>query len=271
MRIASFLAVLFLFSADLSALELKGPLIQGGLIIGTAKPGSVVTFEGTRLKSLSNGTFVFGLSRNAPPTIMLKVHTKDGQIQKHLLKVKQRIYRTQRIKGLPRRKVTPSVRDFDRIKRERNLLISVRNSISLRNNFREGFIWPVKGRISGVYGSQRILNGKPRSPHLGVDIAAPLGTTVLASAKGTVALVHQGMFFAGKTIFIDHGLGVGTIYIHLSKILVDKGQKVNQGQLIGLVGKTGRATGSHLHWGLSWNLIGLDPSLLVGPMRLKQD
>ena len=269
-KILSFFLVL-IFNSQLSALELKGPLIQGGLIMGITKPGSIVKVDGRKLNTLPNGSFVFGVSHDAASIIRLEVRQKNGRVEKRFLKIKKRFYRVQSITGLPKRKVTPEKRDFNRIKQERDLLINARRLITLADDFREGFIWPVHGRISGVYGSQRILNGKRRAPHLGIDIAAPLGTQVSAAASGTVTLVHQGMFFAGKTIFIDHGLGVGTIYIHLDKIVVDEGQKVRKGQIIGQVGRTGRATGPHLHWGLNWKAIRLDPSLLVGPMPIKKE
>jgi murein DD-endopeptidase MepM/ murein hydrolase activator NlpD len=128
------------------------------------------------------------------------------------------------------------------------------------------FIWPVTGRISGVYGSQRILNGKPKRPHYGVDIAAPTGTPVKAPADGVVSLVHNDMFYSGGTLIVDHGHGLSTTYMHLHKILVKKGQRVKQGDVIAQVGATGRVTGPHLHWGMNWFDTRLDPSLLVPPM-----
>jgi len=265
------LFLVLIFNTQLSALELKGPLTQGGLIMGLTKPSSIVKVDGKKLKTLPNGSFVFGVSHDAASIIRLEVRLYDGRVERRLLKIKKRTYKIQSITGLPKRKVTPEKRDLNRIKRERDSLINARLLITLADDFREGFVWPVRGRISGVYGSQRILNGKRRAPHLGIDIAASLGTRVVAATSGTVSFVHQGMFFAGKTILIDHGLGVGTIYIHLDKIVVDRGQKVRKGQLIGHVGRTGRATGPHLHWGLNWRAIRLDPSLLVGPMSIKKE
>ena len=261
-----FFAILLLAAGQTSALELKGPFTQGALIKGKVASGSSVTLDGIPLETLADGSFVFGLSRDAKSTALITVHRKDGHTQKKTLKIRNRSYRIQRIDGLPKRKVTPKKRDYKRIARERKLLTAARQRMTMVANFQDGFVWPARGRISGVYGSQRILNGKPRAPHLGVDIAAPTGSPVVAASAGIVSLTHEGMFFTGKTIQIDHGLGVGTIYIHLSKVLVKEGQRVRKGQLIGRIGKTGRATGPHLHWGLTWKTMRLDPSLLVGPM-----
>lgn len=260
------LAVALLVGGQASALELKGPFTQGALITGKASPGSTVLLDGIPLSTLPDGRFVFGLPRDAKPRALLSVRDKDGGVTQRTLKIRKRDYRIQRIDGLPKRKVTPKKRDYKRIARERNLLNAARHRVTQIADFKSGFMWPARGRISGVYGSQRILNGKPRAPHLGVDIAAPTGSPVFAASDGVVSLTHEGMFFTGKTVQIDHGLGVGTIYIHLSKVLVKEGQRVSKGALIGRIGKTGRATGPHLHWGLTWKTMRLDPSLLVGPM-----
>ena len=135
-----------------------------------------------------------------------------------------------------------------------------------RADFLSGFRWPIKGRISGVYGSQRILNGEPRRPHFGIDIAAPTGTKVGAPADGVVTMVHPDMFFSGGTMIVDHGHGLSSAFLHLSRILVEKGDRVVQGQTIAEVGSTGRSTGPHLDWRINLFDRRLDPSLLVGPM-----
>jgi len=265
-RRLTIIAVPLLFGSPATALELNGPFIQGALILGKTEPGASVLLDGNPIAALPNGRFVFGLSRNAGPKALVTARLRDGRVKARTIKIQKRKYRIQRITGLPKRKVTPQKRDYKRINRERDLLNKTREQLTLSAEFLDGFIWPAHGRISGVYGSQRILNGKPRAPHLGVDVAAPTGTPVVAAASGTVTLTHKGMFFTGKTIQIDHGLGVGTIYIHLNKILVKQGDYVRKGQLIGRIGKTGRATGPHLHWGLSWKKMRLDPALLVGQM-----
>ena len=136
--------------------------------------------------------------------------------------------------------------------------------------FQSGFIWPVKGRLSGVYGSQRILNGKPRRPHLGVDIVIPTGTPIVATADGIIRIAHSGMFFTGKTVAIDHGHGLVSIYAHMSEVSVENGQRVRKGAPIGKVGATGRVTGAHLHWGMSLFKTRLDPLLFVGPMSVAE-
>jgi murein DD-endopeptidase MepM/ murein hydrolase activator NlpD len=240
--------------------------IQGGLVKGSTAPGAVVTLDGKGVAVSKSGLFVLGFGRDAEPTASLVVRLPGGKIDRQQLAVKQRKYKIQRIDGLPGRKVSPQKKDMTRIVAERDQLGAARRVMSEEIGFAGGFTWPVKGRISGIYGSQRILNGKPRRPHLGVDIAAPEGTPIVAAAEGRVVLAHQDMFFTGKTVLIDHGLGVGTTYIHMSAIEVRNGALVRRGQLIGRIGKTGRATGPHLHWGLTWRGLRLDPALLVGPM-----
>ena len=240
--------------------------IQGGLIQGSTAPGSVVTLDGKNVAVSKSGLFVLGFGRDARPTASLVVRLPGGKVDRRQLSVKQRTYKIQRIDGLPGRKVSPRKQDMKRIVAEREQLGAARRIMSDEAGFAGGFMWPVKGRVSGIYGSQRILNGKPRQPHLGTDIAAPTGTPIVAAADGRVVLVHQDMFFTGKTVMIDHGLGVGTTYIHMSTIEVQNGAYVRRGQLIGRIGKTGRTTGPHLHWGLTWRGLRLDPALLVGPM-----
>lgn len=240
--------------------------VQGGLVQGRTAPGAQVTLDGKAVAIAESGLFVLGFGRDAKPTASLVVRLPGGKIERRQLAIRQRAYKIQRIDGLPGRKVTPQKRDMKRISAERKQLGAARRVMSQQTGFAGGFMWPVKGRISGIYGSQRILNGKPRRPHLGVDIAAPKGTPIVAAADGRVVLAHQDMFFTGKTVLIDHGLGVGTTYIHMSAIEVKAGTFVRRGQLIGRIGKTGRATGPHLHWGLTWRGLRLDPSLLVGPM-----
>lgn len=264
-RLLLLVAVLFV-GGQASALELKGAFTQGSLITGKVPPGSSVLLDGVPVPTLPDGNFVFGLPRDAKAKALVSVRHKDGRVAQRKLKIRKRNYRIQRIDGLPKRKVAPKKRDYKRIAREQKRLNAARHRVTQVVDFKNGFVWPARGRISGVYGSQRILNGKPRAPHLGVDIAAPTGAPVVAASAGVVSLTHEGMFFTGKTIQIDHGLGVGTIYIHLSKVLVKEGQRVRKGELIGRIGKTGRATGPHLHWGLTWKTMRLDPSLLVGPM-----
>ena len=247
-------------------LTLSSEPLQGGLVQGSTAPGAVVTLDGEKVPVAKSGLFVLGFGRDARPTASLVARLPGGKIERRQLAVKQRKYRIQRIDGLPGRKVSPTKKDMKRIAAERKQLRAARRVMSADPRFTSGFMWPVTGRLSGIYGSQRILNGKKRRPHFGVDIAAPQGTPIVAASDGRVVLVHQDMFFTGKTVVIDHGLGIGTLYIHMDAIEVKKGAHVRRGQRIGRVGMTGRATGPHLHWGLTWRGLSLDPALMVGSM-----
>lgn len=252
--------------------RLEGDAVQGGLMIGYAPWSDKVTLD-DRPIPISGGYFLLGFDRDAGPSSRLVVHKKrmrPADVRRFpfvmSLEVEKRDYDIQRIDGLPRRKVTPHPEDLIRIRAEGRLMRDARSGKALRLGFLSGFVWPARGRISGVYGSQRILNGEPRRPHFGVDIAAPTGTPVRAPADGRVTLVHPDMFFNGKSIVMDHGLGLTTVYIHLSDALVQPGQLVKQGDVIGKVGATGRATGPHLHWGARVRNIEIDPALLVEGM-----
>ena len=254
-------------SAAGTGVHLDGPRTQGGLLRGRAPSGSTVEFAGDAVRVSKDGWFLVGFGRDAPPEAELVVIFPDGRRERQVLKVERREYDIQRIDGLPARKVTPrSEEDLARIRAEVRMVKQARVIDDPRSDFLSGFRWPIKGRISGVYGSQRILNGEPRRPHFGIDIAAPTGTKVVAPADGVVTLVHPDMFFSGGTMIVDHGHGLSSAFLHLSRILVEKGERVAQGQPIAEVGSTGRSTGPHLDWRI--NLFGrrLDPALLVGPM-----
>lgn len=247
-------------------LKLDGELQQGALVIGRVDPGAAVKIDGDLVRVSNDGVFLLGFGRDAPKTARLDVLFPDGSRTHRDLQVAQRGYDVQRIDGLPPRKVTPSEKDMIRIRKEIAQVKKARDRNDPREDFLKGFAWPVKGRISGVYGSQRILNGKPRRPHYGVDIAAPVGTSVRAPADGIVTLTHEDMFFSGGTLIVDHGHGLSSTFIHLDAVLVKQGERVRQGDVIAKVGATGRASGPHLDWRM--NLLGnrLDPQLLVGPM-----
>ncbi len=255
-----------LVAMPLWALELRGELIQGGLVIGSVTPATQVRLDGRVVRVSPQGDFVLGFGRNAEPRSSLQLRYPDGRALDHTLQIMPRTYQVQRIDGLPPAKVTPSVKDLERIKREQALINAARRRDDPRTDFLQGFIWPAKGRISGVYGSQRILNGKPRRPHYGLDIAAPRGTPVRAPAAGVVSLVHKDMYFTGGTVILDHGHGLSSVFIHLSKVHVAQGDRLAQGALLGEVGATGRATGPHLHWGMNLFQQRLDPQLLVPPL-----
>ncbi len=256
--------VALLVAHGAASLELSGAPIQGGLVIGKAEPGARVLLDGTSIRVAADGTFLLGFGRDASPEAALVVE-RDGTREARLLAVAQRTYDIQRIDGLPPRQVTPDPETLRRIREESGLIRTVRGRDMARPLFRSGFAWPVHGVVSGVFGSQRILNGEPRSPHNGLDIAAPEGTPVRAAADGIVALLHQDMFFTGKTVMLDHGHGLTSVYVHMSAIDVAKGAAVGRGETIGRVGATGRATGPHLHWGVTLFGTHLDPALLVPP------
>ncbi len=261
-------AVLFaaLFSVSAHALELKGNFEQGGMVSGRVQAGSKVSLDGRAVAVSARGDVVFGFGRDAKAKAVLSVKKPNGQVETRRFTITPRTYKIQRINGLPRRQVSPRAEDIKRILADNTEIRAVRALRSAQALFLKGFIWPVKGPISGVFGSQRILDGKPKNPHNGVDIAAPWGTPIVAPADGVVALVAPNMFYTGKTVMIDHGLGLSTVYAHMSSIAVVAGQKVKQGERIGTVGRTGRVTGAHLHWGLTWKNIHLDPELVVGAM-----
>lgn len=254
------------YSACSIALELKGELVQGGLVVGQVKPGAAVLLNGRKLKVSPAGEFVFGFGRDASAQAKLEVLLPGGNRKIHKLDIRQRKYKEQRINGLPKNKVEPSAEELKRIWAEQKFINKARARSDDRTDFLSKFVWPVAGRISGVYGSRRILNGQAKRPHSGVDVAVPQGTPIVAPISGVVSMVHQDMFYTGGTVFIQHGHGVSTMYIHLHEIFVKEGQEVKQGERIASVGMTGRATGPHLHWAMNWFNVRLDPALLVPPM-----
>lgn len=247
-------------------LKLTGQPIQGGMMIGQAPPGSKVALDGRALRVAPDGRFIFGFARDQKPDATLVVTLPDGSRETRKLDVTKREYQIQRIDGLPPGQVTPSPEDLERIKREVAQIKAAKAADNAALWFAEAFIWPAQGIISGVYGSQRILNGEPRTPHYGVDVAAPTGTPVVAPIAGRVVVAEPDLFFTGGTIILDHGHGLTTTYAHLSAVEVALGQEVAQGAQIGRIGATGRVTGPHLHWGMDWFDRPLDPALVVGPM-----
>ena len=247
-------------------LELQGQPVQGGLMQGRTDPGTEVTFDGRPVRISKDGVFLIGFGRDAPAQAKLVVTFTDGSREWRELKVGQRKYKIQRIDGLPPRKISPSEEDLARIHRESASIKEARAKDDARTDFLKGFIWPAKGRISGVYGSQRILNGEPRRPHYGLDIAAPVGTLVVAPASGIVTLTHPDMFYSGGTLILDHGHGLSSTFIHLHRILVKEGQYVRQGDVIAEIGATGRVTGPHLDWRINLFKRRLDPQLILKAM-----
>jgi murein DD-endopeptidase MepM/ murein hydrolase activator NlpD len=263
-----FAAVLFLtlINIEVFALEIQGERQQGAVLRGKVVPDTQVEFEGKKIRVSKDGEFVIGLGRDAGEHVKLTVVDINGQRANHNFAVARREYKIQRITGVPQRTVTPSPEQIERSRREAKMAADARKADLPLQNFAEKFQWPLVGPITGVYGSQRFYNGEPNSPHYGIDIAAPTGTEVRAPAGGIVTLVHPDMFFSGGTLIVDHGHGLSSTFIHLHKILVKEGERVEQGQRIALVGASGRATGPHLDWRMNWFEERVDPALLVGPM-----
>jgi murein DD-endopeptidase MepM/ murein hydrolase activator NlpD len=253
-------------SAAATELDLAGELVQGGLVRGKVAPDTVVWLDGRSLRVTADGWFVFGFGRDAPASAELLTRAPNREERRHILQIAPRTYRVQRIDGLPPRKVTPSEADLAKIHADAALLDAAKERDTVARGFTEQMTWPAIGPISGVYGSQRILNGEPRTPHRGVDVAAPAGALVGAVASGVVSLAEADMYFTGGTVMLDHGHGLHSIYVHLGEVRVTVGQQLRQGQTLGTVGATGRATGPHLHWGVYWFDQAVDPALLVGAM-----
>ena len=256
-----------LSSTAMAQFELTGEAIQGGLIVGKTLPDSSVTQDGQAVRVSAHGNFLLGFTRDAPPMSNVTVNLPDGSELRRELKVERRDYAIQRIDGLPKAKVTPrKPEDLERIRRDVADVKKARARDDDRQDFLEGFDWPVLGRISGVYGSQRILNGEPRRPHFGVDVAAPVGTPVMAPAAGIVTLAAPDMFFSGGTLIIDHGHKLTSTFLHLHKMHAKVGQRVEKGEVVAEVGATGRVTGPHLDWRMNLREHRIDPQLLVPPM-----
>lgn len=249
---------------------LSGAIEQGGLVFGRAATAAEVSLDNRALRLTGDGRFLFGIGRDEKGPLILELRYRDGRVEKRRLTVARRAWRIQRITGLPRAMVTPPQHLMARLTREYKLVRAARATDSTRTYWGARLDWPATGRVSGVFGSQRFYNGKARSFHSGVDVAKPRGAAIKAPAGGVVTLVHQGMYFAGKTVVLDHGHGLASTFIHMSKILVKLGDKVRKGQSVGLVGATGRATGPHLHWSLSWFQTRIDPMRAVGPMPRPQ-
>ena len=248
------------------ALDLDGALMPGGLVTGRADPGSRLWLDDAPLKVGPDGRFVFGFGRDAALQAQLRIDYPDGRQETRPLALEPRSYEIQRIDGLPPRQVTLPPADLERRRVERAKVVGARDVLSDLTHWGGGFMWPVAGRISGVYGSQRILNGKPRAPHFGIDIAAPTGTPVKAPAAGVVRLAEPDFLLEGGIIIIDHGFGVSSTLFHLHTVDVAVGTAVGRGDVIATVGATGRATGPHLDWRVNWRDARLDPALLAGPM-----
>ena len=259
-RILLILAILF--STNSFAIEFNGKFIQGHFIIGKTEPKSKIIIGKKEAKVSKDGYFVFGIDRDRKFDVLV-TKIKEGKKEKIIKKVFKRKYKIQKIDGLPENKVTPPEEVYKRIKDENYRIGEARAINSNLIFFKNKFIMPVDGIITGVYGSQRILNGKPRWPHYGIDIAAKQGTKIKASGSGIVTMAEDDLYYTGGTIIMDHGHGISTIYSHLEKVMVRVGDKINQGDIIGTVGSTGRSTGPHLDFRINWFQTRLDPMTVL--------
>lgn len=254
-----------LLARNALAVEWRGTPAQGALLVGRTVPGSRLALEGRSVRVGPAGEFAFGFGRDHGPSATLTI-IAQGRTETRTLSVAKRQWQVQRLEGLPGAMVTPPPETMERIQRERARIAEVRRVDSATPHFAGGFAWPAQGRISGVYGSQRILNGEARAPHLGLDIAAPTGTPMHAMAAGRV-LLAEDLYFTGNTVILDHGHGVQSLYAHASRLDVQEGDTVRQGQRIALIGATGRVTGPHLHLGLNWFATAVDPQPLLPPQQ----
>lgn len=242
-------------------LTLTGTLEQGSLVVGHVEPGAKVTADGVALRVAADGSFAYGFDYSHTEPAHFAAIFADGTRETRDVTPVVRHYEVQTINGLPPQEAHPSAPDIvERIRKEHALVGEARKTDSDRTDFAQPFDWPARGIISGVFGSQRILNGVPSAPHFGVDIAGGEGAAIHAPAGATVLLAEQ-FFLEGGYTLLDHGHGVFTGYMHQSKQLVKAGDKVDRGQQIGNIGHTGRATGPHLHWQMNWFNVRLDPSL----------
>ena len=262
-RKAILLLLIIFISSSAFAIDFEGKFRQGHFIIGKTEPKSKIWIDKKRVKVSSDGFFVFGIDRDRKYDVVI-TKEKNKKKEKIVKKIQKREYKIQRIDGLPEKKVTPPKEVYDRIKKENKIISDARSINSNLTFFKNKFIPPLDNAIiTGVYGSQRILNGKPKWPHYGVDFAAKEGTEIKAMLDGTATMVEADLFYTGGTLIFDHGHGISTLYMHMQKIFVKKGQKVKQGDIIGTVGSTGRSTGAHLDVRLNWFGTRLDPASVL--------
>ncbi|MGB0895261.1 MAG: M23 family metallopeptidase [Parashewanella sp.] len=254
-------------NANTNVIRFDGKFVQGALIRATVPANSQVKLNDKDLRVSKTGQFVFGFGRDAKTKHKLEVIYPNGLTEVKWLNVKPRQYKIDRVNGISKRIMQPNPENIARAKKDGNQVRSARNQFSTQSAVFSQFIWPVTGRISGVYGSQRVYNGKPGRPHFGVDVARITGTPIVAPADGIVSLAVPDMFYSGGTLIIDHGFGVSSSMLHLSKLYVKKGQHIKQGQEIAEIGATGRVTGAHLDWRLNWFQARLDPTSIVPDMK----
>ncbi len=257
------LLTLLVTNTVLAEIKLSGEIMQGGLVVGKAEPGSQVYFDDRLLKLSPEGDFVFGFGRDDAESHLLKIVNSTGQVQEKRFTPKQREYNIQKVNGISRKIMNPDPKAVARAKKDSQQVKAARKTDSQLTSFATGFVPPINGIITGVYGSQRVYNGVPKTPHFGLDYAGKKGDPVKAPATGTVVLNVPDMFYSGGTLIIDHGHGVNSTFLHLSDSYVKVGDRVEQGQVVAAVGSTGRSTGPHLDWRVNWFDMRLDPALAL--------
>ncbi|MFA7437943.1 M23 family metallopeptidase [Castellaniella sp.] len=236
---------------------------QGAMVIGKVPPGSQVRYGDRALDVTGYGTVVLGVARDADRPARLTITPPGGQPHSVDIAIVPRDWPVERVNGVPPKTVAPPPHIAERIRREQARVAHARATSSHDTGFAQAFIWPVQGRISGRFGNQRIYNGVPGAAHSGMDIAVPSGTPVKAPASGRIVFAEPDLYLTGGTVLIDHGYGIGSNFLHLSRLDVAVGDVVAQGQVIGRAGATGRATGPHVHWGMTWFDVRIDPLLVL--------
>ncbi len=256
----------FAFTAQ-AEINLQGKFEQGALVRGHVPAGSTVKLNGEDVAITAKGEFAIGFEREAKAEQMLEVVYPSGLTELKPLNIATKEYKIDRVTGISKKIMKPNPAAQERAAKDAKQTRAARNTFSEQTAFMQDFIWPVTGRISGVYGSQRVYNGKPGNPHYGVDVARPTGTVVVSPADGVITLAEPDMFYSGGTVIIDHGYGINSTFLHLSKIYAKVGDVVKQGQELAEIGATGRVTGPHLDWRLNWYQMRLDPVTVVPPMK----
>ncbi len=259
----NFILFFLIISSRGHTIDLEGNFIQGGLVFGKLEQSAKVFLDNKEIPVDKNGNFLFGFKRKHKNHSLLKVIYKSGNIISKKINISSRQYKIQKINNLDKNKVTPPKSFFDRIKKETELIKKSKRIFDNIPYYKNGFIIPVEGIITGVYGSQRILNGVPKRPHFGIDIANKKGTIIVSPSDGIVVLAEKDLYFSGGTIIISHGLGLTSSLLHLSEIFVTVGERISKGQPIGRIGSTGRSTGPHLDWRMEVNGTRVDPQLLI--------
>ena len=245
------------------ATRLPASASQGAMVIGNTHPAAVVEYAGHTLRVTPYGTFVFGIGRDAIGNALLRIKQPASDWIEHRVAIAPRDWPVEQINGVPPATVNPPKAIAERIEREQARVVAVRTRDDARSGFTQTFAWPVQGRISGRFGNQRVYNGTPKSPHSGMDIAVATGTPVKAPADGVITFADPGLYLTGGTLVLDHGHGISSNFLHLSRIDAKVGDVVKQGDVIAAVGATGRATGPHLHWGMNWFDVRIDPLLVL--------